>query len=225
MKEHENSKPYCAVSGAAHDERFSKLSPLKDALHLFVRMVLEDELPEDTKMLVVGAGTGPELIYLAEVFPKWNFTAVEPDKRMLETCRKKCEESNILPRCTFHDGTLETLPGSELFSSATSILVSHFLPSREERCIFYRGIASRLVSNGLLVSADLISQVPLDDSTSLLEIWTRTMKYANAPVPPRVPAITPQEMGSIVESGGFEAPTYFYQALLIHAWFARRCVN
>lgn len=224
MKEQENMKSNRAVSGASHDERFSKLSPMKDALHLMLRMILE-ELPEDAKILVVGAGTGPELIYLAEAFPKWNFTAVEPDKKMLEACRRKCEESDILPRCTFHEGTLETLPGNESYVAATSILVSHYLPGREERCNFYRGIASRLVSNGLLVSADLISPLLLDEPTSLLKVWTRTMSYANAPVPRRVPAITPQEMESIVGAGGFEAPTYFYQALLINAWFARKCVD
>jgi hypothetical protein len=34
--------------------------------------------------------------------------------------------------------------------------------------------------------------------------------------------LPPAEVASIIESGGFEAPVRFFQAGLIHAWFARR---
>jgi len=75
-------------------------------------MVLS-ELLENAKVLVVGAGTGAELIYLARMCPNWYFTVVGPDKEMLDACRKKCEENEILSRCSLHQGTVETLPGNK----------------------------------------------------------------------------------------------------------------
>ena len=221
MESNMNTKNKKEMPGTTRDEHFSKLLPLKDALHLSLHMVLY-EVPEQATILVVGTGTGPELIYLAEAQPSWNFVAIEPDREALEICRKKCEEKGITTRCTFHEGTLESLPGNETFDAATSILVSHFLPNREARCDFFRKIGARLNSNTLLVSADLLTQVSLDDSRSLLPIWKRTMNYANTRTPPIVPAIMPDELGAIVREGGFTLPNYFYQALLINAWFARK---
>ncbi len=37
-----------------------------------------------------------------------------------------------------------------------------------------------------------------------------------------VAILPPADVASIIESGGFEAPVQFFQAGLIHAWFAKR---
>jgi len=60
-----------------YDEKFAKLAPMKDALHLSIRVLLS-ELPEDANILCVGAGTGAELLYLSNAFPLWRFTVIEP---------------------------------------------------------------------------------------------------------------------------------------------------
>ena len=95
-------------------------------------------------MLCVGAGTGAELSYLAERFPGWRFTAVEPSAPMLEVCRRRAEAQGIEGRCIFHEGYLESLPPSEPFDAATSLLVSQFILDPEERSGFFRAIAGRL---------------------------------------------------------------------------------
>ena len=82
---------------AAYDQRFAKLAPMRDALHLLISAVLAD-LPADARILCVGAGTGHELIYLALKFPQWRFAVVEPSAPMLEVCRRKAEECGITPR-------------------------------------------------------------------------------------------------------------------------------
>jgi len=207
-----------------HDERFSKLASLKDVLHLLMQMLLAETV-DDANVLVIGAGAGPELLYLAEVFPKYRFSVVEPDKNMLDVCVQKCEQYKILSRCTFHDGPLQTLAGNKRFDVATSILVSHYLADEATKCAYFADIASRLLPDGLLIGADLVTHVALDNVSSLLNVWKRTMDYANAPVPPHVPAISPQELRNIVTEGGFEQPIIFYQALLINAWFARKREN
>ena len=111
---------------AAYDQRFAKLAPLRDALHMLLGAVLAD-LPDDAGILCVGAGTGQELLYLAHRFPRWRFTVVEPSSPMLEVCRRKANESGMAARCRFHEGYLETLPPTAAFDAATSLLVSQFI--------------------------------------------------------------------------------------------------
>ena len=71
---------------ASYDDTFAKIAPMRDALHLLTRFV-PSELAPDAR-IYVDAGTGVEIIYLAESFPQWRFTAVQPAAAMLAVCRR-----------------------------------------------------------------------------------------------------------------------------------------
>lgn len=214
-----------------YDKQFAKLAPMRDALHLSIRLVLS-ELPDNARILCVGVGTGLELIDLAQTFPQWQFTAVEPAAPMLDICRQKAEEYGIASRCTFHAGYLDSLPASDPFHAATCLLVSHFFVQPEERCNFFRQIASRLLPNGYLVSADLASDMSSSAYQSLLEVWLRMLISAEMPAEEKekflasygrdVAILPPPEVAAIIAASGFDAPVLFFQTLLIHAWYAKR---
>jgi tRNA (cmo5U34)-methyltransferase len=125
MENRESSVVFDKERAASYDERFAKLAPLRDALHLLIRTILS-ELPADARILCVGVGTGSELIYLAQSFPQWQFTAVEPAAPMLDICRRRAAECGITSRCTFHEGYLDSLPAADAFDAATCLLVSHY---------------------------------------------------------------------------------------------------
>jgi tRNA (cmo5U34)-methyltransferase len=214
-----------------YDKRFAKLAPMRDALD-FLSYIVLSELPDDARILCVGVGTGSELIYLAQQFPQWKFTAVEPAAPMLDICRQKAKEYGIASRCTFHEGYLDSLPASDPFHAATCLLVSHFIMQREERRNFFRQIGARLHQNGYLVSSDLAFDMSTPAYKSLLEVWLRTLQYAGTPAEEiekmsgaygqTVAVLPPQEVESIVASSGFNPPVLFFQTLLIHAWYAKR---
>jgi tRNA (cmo5U34)-methyltransferase len=216
---------------ATYDERFAKIAAIRDALHLQLRAVLSG-LPERARILCVGAGTGAELIMLATHFPQWQFTAVEPSAPMMTICQRHADEHGFADRCVFHLGYLDSLPVGELYHAATSLLVSHFITNRPARRSFFRQIATRLQPRGWLVTADLSGDQSTPEHARLEEVWFRLMAFTGQTDEQRtamsaahrkhVAFLPLRKFETLVASAGFEAPTLFYQALLIHAWFTQR---
>jgi tRNA (cmo5U34)-methyltransferase len=214
-----------------YDQRFVKLAPLRDALHLLVSAVLAD-LPSEARILCVGAGTGQELIYLGQKFPQWRFAVVEPSAPMLAVCRRKAEDLGMAARCVFHEGYLDTLPPSADFDAATSLLVSQFILDPEARARFFRNIAYRLKPGGFLASADLAAGADPAGYRNLLEVWLRLMRETGstpeqlAKLPAayeRDVAVLPvPQLSAIIAASGFGPPVQFLQTALIHGWYARR---
>ena len=216
---------------AGYDQQWAKTAAIRDCLY-FLLEPLFAELPAGARVLCVGAGTGVEMAHLARVFPRWTFTAVEPSRAMLDACRRRAEAEGFATRCRFHEGFLDTLPEDAPFDAATCFLVSQFLVDREQRTRFFAGIAARLRAGGLLASSDLAADVASPQYEVLLPAWLRMM--AAAEVSPEaierirvaytrdVAVLPPGEVASIIAAGGFDDPTLFFQAGLIHAWLSRR---
>lgn len=231
MPRHDPPVAFDHTHAATYDQRYARLAPMRDALHLLISAVLAD-LPADARVLCVGAGTGHELIYLAQKFPGWRFAVVEPSAPMLEVCRRKAGECGITPRCVFHDGYVDSLPPSAAFDAATALLVSQFILAPEARAGFFHTIAGRLRPGGYLASADLASDPASATYRSLLDVWIRLMRETGSP-PEQIErlrvtygrdvALLPvEQVSAIIASAGFESPVLFLQTGLIHAWYTRR---
>ena len=226
----ETPKSFNKDVAASYDKQFSKLAPMKEALHLCMQMVLSD-LPLEANILCVGVGTGDELIALAKAFPKWKFTAVEPASEMLNVFRQKAVELGISERCTFHEGYLDSLPKSELFDAATSILVSQFIIQPEQRSEFFQDIAKRLNADGYIINADLAGDMSKPSSIELFDVWLRMLEYSGmseeqvgqykASFGKNVSVLPLPDVEGIIVAGGFDAPVLFCQTLFIHAWYSR----
>ncbi len=214
-----------------YDQQAARLAPLRDALHLLIGAIFSG-LSAEARILCVGAGTGSELLYLAQRFLQWRFTAVEPSAPMLEVCRRRAAECGIAHRCVFHEGYLESLPPSEPFDAATSLLVSQFILARESRARFFSTIADRLRPGGYLASADLAADVTSATYQSVLEVWLRLMKTGDmtdeklkqlrAAYGRDVALLPVEQVSAIIAAGGFDTPVLFLQTGLIHAWYATR---
>ncbi|MEJ7815473.1 MAG: class I SAM-dependent methyltransferase [Rubrobacter sp.] len=231
MKNQEPSIVFDKERAASYDKSTAVLSPMREAFHSLINVILS-ELPTDARILCVGVGTGSELIDLAQAFPQWQFTAVEPAIPMLDICRQRVEESGITSRCTFHEGYLDSLPASDSFDAATCLLVSHFFMQKEERRNFFNQIALRLRPQGYLISSDIVSDMSTAAYQSLLEVWIRMIKShevsdehvekLRAAYGRDAAVLPPREVEAIIASSGFDTPVLFFQNLLIHAWYSKR---
>jgi len=216
---------------SGYDDKVARMAPINDGLYFLLESVLA-ELPLEARVLCVGVGTGTELIHLAAAFPGWRFTAVEPSGAMMDICRTRIDEAGITSRCRLHEGYLESLPLGELHDAATCFLVSQFILDPQARSGFFSQIASRLLPGGVLVNTDLSADVEAESYDALLALWQRVMATSTASAEGLermksgyardVAILPPAAVASIIGSGGFDAPVPFYQAGLIHGWFAKR---
>ncbi len=215
---------------ATYDKKTEELAAIKDALHLAAQVSFLD-LPYDSRILCVGAGTGAEVLALAEKNPGWRFTALDPSEAMLEVCRDKLSRKGLLDRCDFHHGYIESLPPERRYHAATSILVSQFLTERAERIAFFRQIAGHLTDGGHLLTADLARPQEDRRSQALMDFWVKMQRYSGLIEAQArestsrwgedLDFATPREIEEILKDGGFPAPVQVFQILFIHAWTAR----
>ncbi len=212
---------------ANYDEKFKKLNLLKESLHLCMQLALAN-LPNDAHILCVGAGTGAEILALAKAFPNWSFTAVEPSATMLTACRQKMRDNDFEKRCIFFEGYLDDLPKTCPFDAATSILVSQFIKEDNKRIAFFHSINRRLKDNGLLISADIATELTNPHSEPLINIWKQMYIYSDMPANTLENSMqimnihSAEKTAALIEAGGFNKPIVFNQNLLIHAWFAKK---
>ncbi|PKL33305.1 MAG: SAM-dependent methyltransferase [Spirochaetae bacterium HGW-Spirochaetae-10] len=214
---------------SSYDAQWARMSAMSGALHFLLESVFAD-LPTEAQILCVGAGTGEELLALSRISPRWRFTVVEPSGAMLQVCRKRADEAGLTSRCTFHEGYVDSLPAVQVYNAATCFLVSQFILETEARTSFFKEIALRLLPSGILASSDLSSDP--DHFDALLALWQRVMSPGDrspesiarmkTAYAKDVAILTPQALATLIESAGFKRPVPFFQAGLIHAWYARR---
>lgn len=226
----EGPEPFGKEHAAHYDKSSEGLTAIKDALHLVTKVALMD-LPEDSNILCVGAGTGAELIALAQSNPGWRFTALDSSAAMLEVCKEKLDKAGLLSRCDFHAGYVDSLTSGKMYNAATSILVSQFLTNKEDRVAFFQTIKSHLQPGGYLINADLARPLEDEHYSKLMDSWVKMHRYnglseqqaknSTSLWNTTVSVSKLNEIEEMLVTGGFKQTVLLFQALFIHAWAAR----
>lgn len=215
----------------AYDSRIRTLVPGYDTLHALTAALVDAQLPQQARVLCVGAGTGEELVRLAASRPDWQFTATDPAPAMLELARARADRAGLTRRTTFHAGAVETLPAGAPYNAATLILVLHFLTDPAARAALLKAIAARLQAGAPLLLA-LIHAGPGAHHNALLAGW-KQWQIGNGADPTRAGAamdarlaetalLSETEIAAELQAAGFAAPTRYFGAFLVGAWMALR---
>lgn len=213
-----------------YDERNSKLAAISDNLHFLIRLVLAD-LPSRARILCVGVGTGAEIVSLAKVRPEWTFVGVDPSREMLEMCRARLAQEGVGERCELIHGYVQDTPEAPAFDAVLSVLVAHFI-ARAERRAFYANVFQRLKPEGCFVSAEISADLDAAEFPAMLKNWEQvqalmgatpdSLRHLDDTLRNALSVLSPSETVALWRESGFSMPVQFFQAFMIHGWYARK---
>jgi tRNA (cmo5U34)-methyltransferase len=193
-------------------------------LHRMTNLLLAERVPEDGRVLVLGAGGGLELKAFAEYRPGWTFDGVDPSADMLELARHTLGEH--AHRAELHHGYIDAAPEGP-FDGATSLLTFHFIP-RAERLETLRQIRRRLNPGAPFIVAHIsITEAEPERSTWLARHITfgspngidpAQVEKSREMMASRLTILWPEEDERLIRDAGFEGVSLFYAGFSFRGW-------
>lgn len=203
-------------------------------LHLLVRQALLARLGPDAEILMLGCGSGEEIVQAATNKPQWLFVGVDSSEAMLQHAKTRIEHAGVSDRCTLIHSTLADSP-DQIYDGATAILVTHFMPdddSPDSKSAAAKNLYSRLKPDAPLVVANLLGQLNDAKFEREYELW-RSVVLSTVEDLPRweknfdavremVQWITVERELEIWKSAGFEMDCCLLRWLPMRAWLFKR---
>jgi len=188
-------------------------------------------LPSSADILIIGCGTGEELIKLAKALPLASFVAIDPAKPMLALCTKRLEDEGLSDRIKLVNSTLDDFSSLLVFDAATAILVSQHLNPDSNAQNFFQQIAAFLKPGGLLYSADLSVGIG-QDRDSVMDLWHNNLimsglesEMADGMLLKIKTEICPRDeeiITGFIQHAGFENILMPFRSVLYGAWAANK---
>jgi tRNA (cmo5U34)-methyltransferase len=203
-----------------------------EACHELTACVLAASLGAGSErtLLVVGAGTGQEIIAIGRHAPRWRFTAVDPSPAMIEAAEARLASSALRDRTTLRCSHLHELP-VERHDGATLIGVLHHLAGAAPRAALLRDIAARLAPGAPFVLACNFRRY--EREPLLIAAWKERWRQHGA-APDEVaakfititqgvePPDSEQDVLDHLAAAGFANGRLFFASLFWGAWIAHK---
>jgi tRNA (cmo5U34)-methyltransferase len=186
------------------------------AMQRMTTLLLAERVPDDGRVLVIGAGGGLELKTFAEAHPGWTFDGIDPSAEMLKLAKRTL--GSLAARATLHQGYTEDAPGGP-FDGATCLMTLHFL-SLEERQRTTAEVHRRLKPGAPFVVAHFC--IPQGDERA---VWlSRYATYAGidpgqaAAIDSHLTILSPEQDEAILREAGFSNVSLFYAGFTFRGW-------
>ncbi|OKH54108.1 SAM-dependent methyltransferase [Calothrix sp. HK-06] len=226
---HFDSNP--TVPTSEYDEMARQVLPGYEAMHTMALSILKSQLPTTANLLIVGAGTGMELIRYSQSNPKWSFLGIDPSANMLEIARTKIEQHNLSERITLQQTYTHELTSTPLYDAATSILVMHFIPD-DSKLGFLQSIAQRLKEGAPFILVDIFGKKGTPEFeriiTYIQSYWQEmgrteiNIKEMLATFEKGIYPVEEARVYELLQQTGFTNITRFYTGLWVGGWVASR---
>lgn len=215
-----------------YDRRIRTVVPGYEGLHEMARSLLEHYIGIRARLLIVGSGTGSEIVHLGERNPGWRFTGVDPSVDMVSFSKQRLSEQGLLERVELHTGFTDELTPSDPYDAASLIFVMHFLPDDGQKLELLHSISARLNPGAPLILADAYGDETSEQYTNFVAVWKRWQLSSSLPsdnteelfrrFPARFHFIPEERILELLSEAGFVDIKPFYSALLFGGWIAHR---
>ena len=217
-----------------YDLDIRKAIPGYESLHAMAQSLLQTSLSESARLLIVGSGTGMELISYARQNPDWKLTGVDPSAEMMAIAQTELASRKLQDRVKLHNGYISSLPTTELADGATLLLVMHFLADDGSKLELLEGIARHLKPGAKLILADLHGDRSAPYFKQFTQAWQALYfsqldeanrakaeaNFANS-IDNSIYFVSESRITELLQLAGFTNASKFYNALLFGGWTAR----
>jgi tRNA (cmo5U34)-methyltransferase len=217
-----------------YDLDIRKAIPGYESLHSMAQSLLQTSLNKSAKLLIVGSGTGMELVNYSQLNPGWSLTGVEPSPEMMAIAKSVIAEQELQEQVNLHTGYVNSLPATEPMDAATLMLVMHFLPDDGAKLQLLQDIAQHLKPGATLILADLYGDQSESYFGQLIQAWqalyfsqldqeTRAKAETNFPasIKNSIYFVPEARIIELLRMAGFSKVSRFYQAFLFGGWIAQ----
>ena len=216
-----------------YDLDIRKAIPGYEALHAMTYSLLQNSLERSANLLIVGSGTGMELISYSQQNPSWLLTGVDPSSEMMEIARFELESRGLGDRVILHPGYVDTLPKTEPMDAATLLLVMHFLADDGSKLKLLENITQRLKPGAKFILADLHGDKSAPYFSQFVKVWQSfyfsqlddrarveaEAKFATA-IDNSIYFVPETRIIELLQQAGFTKVSKFYNAFLFGGWIA-----
>lgn len=203
--------------------------PGRRAIFAITEAALLELLPKgQSRILVVGAGGGEEIVRLGQNNEDWSFVGVDTFQPMVDLARQRLADTPVGRRSQVHSVAIDSLDDRD-FDAATCILTAHFVPDDGAKLAFFEAIRSRLKPGAPLVIVDGVGVVGEEQTELLRRIWQRhailngvaeEAAAANAETFKKVAVVSADREEQLLTAAGFSRLTPIFRGLTIKGWLA-----
>jgi tRNA (cmo5U34)-methyltransferase len=216
-----------------YDRDILKVIPGYEALHAMAKAFLGMNLPEEAKLLIVGAGTGKEILNLSQSHLRWQFTGVEPSAEMMAIAQERLAQQRLSEKTQLHLGYTDTLPETRDYHAATLMLVMHFVSDDGAKLSLLQSIAKRLKPGASLILADLHGDRTSHSFQQLMSAWRffRLQDLGDMSIEEfeadwqrvknSIHFVSEARIIELLKATGFDEIVKFYNAFAFGGWIAK----
>lgn len=216
---------FAGEGALAYDERIPLLVPGYELLHQLSAAQLMTRLGPRSRVLLVGVGTGSELVLLGKLCPEWHFVAQDISADMLAQARQRADEAGMGARISWLCGELPT--ASLYCDAALCLLVLHFLDKDTKAALLadisrHLNAAAPLLLADLMMAADPMERAVMGQQARLSGLpgpasARMVQRLADDFIP-----LDEGQLQQLLQDTGFTAGQRYFQALGFHGWLALR---
>jgi len=219
-----------AKGASGYDGRIRQLFPFYKTIHTAINAILRGVVGAESEVLIVGAGTGAEILELGKTNPRWRFLGVDPAQSMLDLAKEKIEAAGLTDRVSLVNGFVGDLPIDKLYDGATAAMIMHFVPDDGGKIEFLRAIASHVKSGAPLVLMDANGDLNAPESELMIEAWKQQQVLAGVKLEEvessmkesvkSIHFVPSQRIEQLLAEVGFHRIQRFFQNFMLGGWIA-----
>ena len=203
-------------------------TPGHGGLLQMIGVLLGEAMPDDGQLLVVGAGGGLEIRYLAASDTHWSFVGVDPAGAMLDLARVIAGPA-AGDRMALIEGTVFDAPSGP-FDAATCILVLGLIPDDGSKLSTLEEVRRRLKPGAPFILVDQCIDLSAPDAARRLDryeqyalrsgVAANTVTNAKAAIRSSTTMVPDWRDKELLDQAGFRDTELFYAGMAWRGWVA-----